>query len=253
MRRIKIEVMYEGTNFVGFQVQPKGESVQSTLESALEKVLGEKVRVVASGRTDAGVHAICQVCHFDTKNTVAKMDNIVRGTNIYLPAEVKVISATEVDKNFHAKNSAKKKTYQYFCYLSKTPLPLFENRAMQVGFDVDVENMQKAAKFLVGKHDFSSFCAANSGRNDFVRNVLSIEIRQAQLLGFDLIVFEICGEGFLYRMVRNIVGTLLEVGGGKRSAKDVKEILEAKDRKKAGRTAPACGLYLTNVNYITRG
>ena len=249
MRRIKIVVQYDGTQFVGFQVQPKGTSVQGELETAIARVVGHAVKVVPSGRTDAGVHAIAQVAHFDTTNENVSMDNIVRGTNINLPSTVKLVSAEEVDKSFHAKNTAKKKTYQYVCYLSRTELPLFENRAMQVGFTPNIVEMEKAAKHLVGKHDFSSFCAANSGRCDFVRNVLSIEIKQGTTFGCPLLIFEITGEGFLYKMVRNIVGLLLEVGRGKRTAQEVKQILEARDRKKAGRCAPPCGLYLKNVIY----
>ena len=249
MRRIKITIQYNGTEYVGFQIQPKGTSVQSELEGAIEKVVGHPVKVVPSGRTDAGVHAIAQVAHFDTTNGNVSMDNIVRGANINLPASVKLVSAEEVGENFHAKNTAKKKTYQYVCYLSRTELPLFENRAMQVGFVPNIAEMQKAAKHLVGKHDFSSFCAANSGRTDFVRNVLSIEIKQQTTFGCPMLIFEITGEGFLYKMVRNIVGLLLEVGRGKHTEREVKEILEARDRKKAGRCAPACGLYLKGVVY----
>ena len=249
MRRIKITVEYSGTNYVGFQVQPKVNSVQAEIETAISKVVGHSVKVVPSGRTDAGVHAIGQVCHFDTTNDNVTMDNIVRGTNINLPPDIKLVSAEETDKSFHAKNSTKQKTYQYVCYLSKTELPLFENRAMQVGFALNISEMEKAAKSLEGKHDFSSFCAANSGRTDFVRNVLGIKLKQETIFNCPLIIFEITGEGFLYKMVRNIVGTLLEVGRGKRTPQEVKEILDSRDRKKAGRCAPACGLYLKEVKY----
>ena len=249
MRRIKITIQYDGTNYVGFQVQPKGTSIQGEIENAIEKVVGHAVKVVPSGRTDAGVHAIAQVAHFDTTNVNVTMDNIVRGANINLPSTVKLVSAEEVDKRFHAKNTAKKKIYDYVCYLSKTELPLFVNRAMQVGFVPNIVKMEKAAKYLVGKHDFSSFCAANSGRTDFVRNVLGIELKQDAIFGCPLLIFEITGEGFLYKMVRNIVGLLLEVGRGKRTEQEVKQILEARDRKKAGRCAPACGLYLKEVVY----
>lgn len=249
MRRIKITIQYNGTDYVGFQVQPKGNSVQAELESAIAKVVGHEVKVVASGRTDAGVHAIAQVAHFDTTNDNVSMDNIVRGANINLPSDIKLISAEQTDKTFHAKNTAKKKIYQYVCYLSRTELPLFENRAMQVGFEINTKNIKKAAKNLVGKHDFSAFCAANSGRTDFVRNVLSIKLKEQNIFNFPLLIFEITGEGFLYKMVRNIVGTLLEVGRGKRTPQEVKEILNSCDRKRAGRCAPACGLYLKKVTY----
>ena len=249
MRRIKITIEYVGTNYVGFQVQPKGTSIQGEVEQAIQKVVGHAVKVVPSGRTDAGVHAIAQVAHFDTTNSSVSMDNIVRGANINLPPDIKLVAAEEVSKTFHAKNTAKKKTYQYVCYLSRTELPLFENRAMQVGFIPNIAEIEKAAKHLVGKHDFSSFCAANSGRTDFVRNVLSINIKKVTTFSCPMLIFEITGEGFLYKMVRNIVGTLLEVGRGKRAPQEVKEILDSRDRKRAGRCAPACGLYLKVVTY----
>lgn len=248
MRRILIGFMYDGNGFAGYQVQPKGETIQQVLEEAIAKVVSHKVAVVASGRTDAGVHAIEQVGHFDLLNDGISLDNLVRGTNSFLPSGIAVLWAKEVDKNFHAQKTAKKKTYRYICYQSDVELPLFVGRAAWIRGDVDVEAMKKAALCLVGEHDFSSFCASNSGRVDFVRTIYSIEIEKQNGI-VPLIVFEVCGNGFLYKMVRNIVGLLLEVGQGRRKPEDVNGILRAKDRKLSGKTAPACGLYLKKVEY----
>ena len=248
MRRFVVGVQYDGAGFVGFQKQPKGKSVQQALENAIFEVARENVNVIGCGRTDSGVHAIESIAHFDIENQKLSPSNLVGGCNVNLPAGVKILWAKEVGENFHAQKSAKKKTYAYVCYVSKVELPIFAGKAAQILEMPNIEKMRQAANFLVGLHDFSSFCASRSGRENFQRRVFSINIEQRESV-VPMLVFEICGNGFLYKMVRNIVGTLLEVGQGRREPGEVEDILKAKDRKRAGRTAAACGLYLKKVEY----
>lgn len=246
MRRIAIGLQYAGENFVGFQKQPKGVTVQSEVEAALSSVLQEQVKITGSGRTDSGVHAVEQVAHFDTKSKIS-LDGMVLGANTHLK-NVKILWAKEVDKTFNAQKTAKKKTYEYICYVSKIELPLFTGRATRLDKLPNIKAMQQAASYLVGERDFTSFCAAGSALENKVRKVLEIKITKSELL-VPIIKFSVTGNGFLYKMVRNIVGTLLEVGSGKRAPEEVKEILDAKNRKLAGKTAPAEGLYLKRVEY----
>jgi len=244
MRRIKLILEYDGTGYAGWQVQPNGDTIQGRVEEALEKVLREKVRIHGSGRTDAGVHARGQVAHFDAESNLP-LKNIRDGANTYLPPDIAIIRAEEAAPDFHARYSARGKIYRYRVLLRETRSPLFLNYACRLSHPVDVEKMRIASRSLIGKHDFSAFEASGSSIQDKVRQLSRLEIREEG----ENLEFEFQGNGFLYKMVRNIVGTLLEVGKGNLSPEDIKEILRSRDRENAGPTAPAAGLCLIQVLY----
>ena len=244
MSRYKLTIEYDGTNFAGYQVQPSKRTVQSELEDALLKIYGERVPTFASGRTDAGVHALGAVVHFDAPKQIK--NNIQDALNSFLPADLKVVKVEKVSDDFDARFSTKKKTYGYKFYLSRYERPLFENKALRVNDNIDVDKMKEACKYIVGKHDFTSFVARKSRKTDFVREIYSAEIIDTADGCF---MFKISGNGFLYNMVRIIMGTLLFVGSGKFKPEEIENIIDAKDRQKAGKTVPPHGLYLLSVEY----
>lgn len=244
MRRIKVTLEYDGTGYAGWQVQPNGDTIQERVEEALAKVIREKIRIHGSGRTDAGVHARGQVAHFDIGSNLP-LKNIRDGANAYLPPDIAIIQVEEVSPDFHARYNARGKIYRYRVLLRETRSPLSLDYACRISVPVDIEVMRIAGQNLVGEHDFSAFEASGSSIRNKVRQLSRLEIREEG----EMLEFELQGNGFLYKMVRNIVGTLLEVGKGKLSLEDVKDILESKDRTQAGPTAPANGLYLLRVIY----
>lgn len=245
MERFKLVVQYDGTDFSGFQIQPEKRTVQGELEKVLEFLVGEKVRIYASGRTDTGVSAFAQVCHFDTEKEIdaKKLEVSLNGL---LPADVAVPSVEKVGMDFDSRFTAKKKTYQFRFYVSRYELPLLERSAVRINDYADVKMMNEACKFLIGTHDFSSFVAAKSGKTDFVRTIYDAKIVE---IGDGIFAFEVTGNGFLYNMVRIIFGTLLKVAYGKMRPEEMKDIIEAKDRKRAGKTMPAKGLVMKSVVY----
>ncbi|MBA4549411.1 tRNA pseudouridine(38-40) synthase TruA [Thermoactinomyces intermedius] len=244
MKKIKLVIAYDGTDFSGFQSQPGQRTIQGTLEEALRKITGEAVSVHGSGRTDAGVHALHQVCHFTTSSPipVEKYPYILRRT---LPRDVLALSAEEAPMDFHAQKSAKWKTYRY--RLDLRPIPdLFERRfRTHVPVSLDVEKMREAAGYLVGTHDFTSFCSAKTEIQDKVRTIYQCRLEQEP----GGLVIEVTGNGFLYNMVRIIAGTLVEVGKGRIRPEAIPGIILAKDRQKAGPTFPPEGLVLVKVGY----
>ncbi len=244
MKRILLKLEYRGTQYSGWQVQNNAITVQKTLENALFRLTGEKIRVTASGRTDEGVHALCQVVHFDTESTIPP-ENFCRALKSVLPPDVVCFGSQEVSPDFHARFSAKRKTYVYRMYRAEFESALLFDRAVRVDCDLDVSAMQAACVFLIGEHDFASFLASGSAVKDTVRTVFDATLTE----NGEEILFEITGNGFLYNMVRIIVGTLLSVGEGKLKPEQMKEIIQACDRSKAGRTAPPQGLYLKSVEY----
>jgi len=244
MRRIKLTLEYDGTGYAGWQIQPNGDTIQQRVEEALEKVLREEIRIHGSGRTDAGVHALGQVAHFDTLSSLPPA-NIRDGANTYLPQDIAIIRAEEAEPDFHARYSARGKIYRYRVLLRPTRSPLNLDFAYRLSGPVDSAQMRIAARNLVGRHDFSAFEASGSSIHDKVRTLERLDIQEEG----EMLVFELQANGFLYKMVRNIVGTLLEVGKGSLSPEDVRDILESKDRTQAGPTAPANGLYLLQVIY----
>ena len=244
MSRYKLTLEYDGTNFAGYQVQPGKRTIQRELENTLFQIYGEKVPTFASGRTDAGVHALGAVVHFDAPKQIK--NNIQDAMNSFLPSDLKVVKVERVGDDFDARFSTKKKTYGYKFYLSRYERPLFNNKALRVNDNIDVEKMKEACKYLIGKHDFTSFVARKSGKTDFVREIYCAEILD---INDGCFMFKISGNGFLYNMVRIIMGTLLFVGSGKFAPEDVKKIIDAKDRRIAGKTVSPCGLYLLGVDY----
>ena len=245
--RYKIDIEYDGTNLVGWQKQREGDSVQSLLSCAIKDFCGEDAEVFGAGRTDAGVHAIAQTAHFDISKE-SEPFKLREGLNYYLrtyDAPVSVLTAEVVDEDFHARFSAKSRSYIYRILNRRAPAVLEKNRVWWVPVPLDVEKMKEGAKYLIGHHDFTSFRAAECQALSPMKTLDKIEITQDG----EEIKFYVEAKSFLYHQVRNIVGTLKMVGDGHLKPEDVKTILEAKDRKKAGPTAPACGLYFYQVKY----
>lgn len=243
----KLTIEYVGTNYCGFQKQfdLQQKSVEETLEVAIYKLSQEQPKIFASGRTDAGVHALGQVIHFNLNKKFTPY-KIQMGMNNYLREEdISVLSCEEVDENFHSRFDAKMRHYRYRIINRKAPLTIEKNRAWHVAQKLDVEEMKKAAEFLIGEHDFSSFRDAECQAKSPIRTVKKITIEKFG----EEILFEISAKSFLHHMVRNIVGTLVWIGSGKFSATEMKKFLAAKDRTKSGPNAPACGLYFLKVDY----
>lgn len=243
--KIKLTVTYDGTNYCGWQVQPNKITVQQTLEDALYKLTGEKIKVVGSGRTDAGVHAEGQVAHFERENDNIPPEKYAIALNIILPDDVKVISSERVDDDFSARRSAKRKTYVYRTYVSSAILPLKDRFALQIEKQPNVSAMRECARLIEGEHDFKAFCASGSEVKTTTRTVYSIDIIESG----NEITFSVTGSGFLYNMVRIIVGTLLAVGRGKIGKSEVMDMLNTGKRSLGGKTIPAKGLCLKQVEY----
>jgi len=244
MRNIKLTVAYEGTAYNGFQRQMNGIGIQEILEVKLAKVFGHPLKMYGAGRTDAGVHAYGQVVNFKTTGTIP-VERIPPASRCLLPHDIVVTKAEEVSEGFHAQYAAKSKIYIYKLYLQKTPNPFLRNYAWHIVKKLDVKALQEASQMIVGTHDFSAFRAAGGATMNPVRTIMSVDCQSTD----DILEISYWGTGFLYHMVRNLTGTLVEVGIGRRSSKDFKTILEGRDRGKAGITAPAHGLYLAEVKY----
>ncbi|WP_069840420.1 tRNA pseudouridine(38-40) synthase TruA [Bacillus sp. F56] len=244
--RLKCTISYDGHLFNGYQVQPGKRTVQDELEKALAVLhkSKERIPVVSSGRTDSGVHAAGQVIHFDTPLAIPA-ERWPYALNALLPDDIAVKQAEIADDGFHARFSAVKKEYRYFVYTEKHPDVFKRHYAYHFSYRLNVQDMREAAKHLIGTHDFTSFCAAKTEVQDKVRTIYELDWTETD----NGLQMRITGSGFLYNMVRIIVGTLLDAGIGKISPDDVKSMLEAKDREAAGRTAPGHGLYLWNVYY----
>lgn len=241
--RVILGISYDGKDFCGWQIQPNGRTVQQVIEDALLKLTGEKCSITGSGRTDSGVHALCQIAHFDTSSSIPA-EKYAFALNGILPSDVQVLFSMKAKDDFHARFGAKKKTYRYTFYQSEVKLPLLEPYAQRIE-KVDFKKMQEGAKYIVGTHDFKCFLASNSSVKDTVRTVYSCKLTKKG----NQIILEICGNGFLYNMVRTIAGTLLYVGEGKFEPEQIKSIIEGKERALAGKTMPAKGLMLKNVCY----
>ena len=244
--RYKLTISYDGSDFYGFQRQRGLISVQQCLEEALSTKLNAPVTTVCAGRTDAGVHALGQVVHFDS-NQILPADFGFR-LNPLLPESIAVSSCKQVPDTFHARFSAKKKTYRYDIYTSKIHAPLKRRYAHICVYDLNVENMKKACACLAGEHDFRSFALAESVRGkSTVRTIYDIHIEEGE--GGKLLSLFVTGNGFLHNMVRAIAGTLIDVGRGRFSPEDMQSILESRDRRRAGKTVEGCGLFLVSVEY----
>lgn len=245
MARIKATIQYCGCNYSGFQVQPNAVTVQEVLENALSRVYNAKINVTASGRTDSGVHALGQVIHFDVPITSLPCEKLPFAVAQYLPNDVSIINAEEVDGEFHARYSCKSKTYKYRLICSEYNLPFEYGRAWICNYHLDIDTMKDAAKCFLGEHDFKTFMASGSSVKSTIRNITRLDICEYG----NCIEFVVSANGFLYNMVRIIVGTLVDVGRGRIDVSDIDGIIESRERAKAGKTAPPDGLYLLSAEY----
>lgn len=243
----KFTVAYDGTDYCGWQIQPNGVSIQELLEKYISILAKQPVHIIGSGRTDAGVHARGQVANFHT-DTSLELKRFQYSLNSMLPGDIRINSVEKAPLDFHARYSAIAKTYHYHLRLGKTQDPFQRLYSTHIQVPIDIEKLKEAAKILIGTHDFSSLANEahkGSAAHDAVRTLYRLEV-----IEYDQNVrLEFEGNGFLYKMVRNIVGLLIEVASGKRPVEQVAAIMGAKDRRSAGQTAPAHGLFLMHVNY----
>ena len=245
MKRVMLTVAYDGTAYHGWQIQPNGETIEGILNRCLSETLGEKIEVIGASRTDSGVHAMGNIAVFDTDSPIPA-DKISYALNQRLPEDIKIQKSEEVASDFHPRHCESRKTYEYRIYCAPFPMPVKRLYAHYTYIPMDVERMRRGASYLVGKHDFKSFCSAEAQVETTVRQVDSVEVVQEG----QEIVIRVAGRGFLYNMVRIIAGTLMEVGRGHIAPEEVKTILEARDRQAAGPTAPACGLTLVKYEFL---
>ncbi len=245
MKRVKLIVAYDGTNYCGWQVQPNQTTVEGVLNATLREFFKEDITVIGASRTDSGVHAMGNVAVFDTE-TRMPAEKISYALNQRLPEDIRIQKSEEVEADFHPRHQECRKTYRYRVVASEFPNPVKRLYTHFVYRALDLEKIREAASYLVGTHDFKSFCSVNTQVKETVRTIYDIQVKQIE----DEVIFEVNGNGFLYNMVRIIAGTLLQVGMGAINPKDIPEILEAKDRTKAGPTAPAKGLMLVEIEYL---
>jgi tRNA pseudouridine38-40 synthase len=254
MRNLKLIIAYDGTDFRGWQRQPEGPTIQRTLEEAIARIVGHKVQAHGSGRTDAGVHAARQVANFKTDCPIPA-PNLLKALNNLLPASIRVREVTEMADNFHARLNARSKTYRYRILQAPVALPFINRFVYHYPYALDRRKMAEAARVFKGEHDFTSFAAMGEGGNSEGEEETTSAVRKIYSSRFlwrpklEMLIYEIRGSGFLHHMVRNSVGTLIEVGRRKREPGDLLRILEARDRAQAGPTAPASGLCLMKVEY----
>ena len=244
MKRIMLEIAYDGTNYCGWQIQPNGITVEEVLNKKLSELLKEEIAVIGASRTDSGVHALANVAVFDT-NTKIPGDKIKFALNQRLPNDIRIQTSKEVSLQFHPRRCNSRKTYEYYILNRRMDIPLERLYSYFVYMPLDFEKMKEAAVYLVGEHDFMSFCSAGSQVTDTVRTIYALDLTKEN----DMIKIHIEGNGFLYNMVRIIVGTLVKVGLGVYPPEHVKEILDARDRMASGPKAPARGLRLVQIAY----
>jgi len=245
LRNVKIIIEYDGTRYNGWQSQKNGTGIQEILTNAIHQVCSDVDKINGAGRTDAGVHAFGQTANFLTESKIP-IKKMATAINVYLPKDIVVKSAEEVSKDFHSRYSAKGKKYMYVVNNSNTRSALDFYREYYFDYEIDYKSMKKAAEIFEGTHDFRGFMASGSSVKDTIRTISKIQIKKKD---DGRIIFNFTGDGFLYNMVRILVGTLLDVGIGKIKLEDLREIILSKDRKKAGKTVPAQGLYLVEVYY----
>lgn len=244
MRNIKLTIAYDGTCYNGWQRQDKVKTIQGEIENAMMKVFEKKHNLHGAGRTDAGVHARAQVANFKTSSTIP-IDKIVKAINSLIPTDIAILKAEEKDSSFHSQYNAKQKFYRYQIFNSQNRDPFKESNFWRVGYNLNLTLMRKEIKCLIGQHDFKSFKASEKIEKRTVRVVNFLEINKKK----NDILIDIKGEGFLYNMVRNIVGTLVDIGRGYLPEESMNNILSKKDRTQAGQTAPSKGLFLMDVSY----
>ena len=244
IKRIGIVVAYDGTNYNGWQIQPNGVTIQGILNETLSKLLGEKIEVMGASRTDAGVHSMGNVAVFDTQTRIPA-GKISYALNQFLPEDIKIQLSEEVEPDFHPRYCDSEKTYQYRILNRRFPVPTERLYSYFYHYDLDVEKMREATSYLIGRHDFASFCGAGAQVKSTVRTITRMEVFREG----DIVTIEVSGTGFLYNMVRILAGTLIEIGNGQYPPERMKEILDARSREAAGPTAPAHGLTLMGIRY----
>lgn len=245
MQRFKCKIAYDGSSFSGYQIQPNKRTVQGEIENTLQKLhKGELTKVFASGRTDAGVHAKGQILHFDSPLNIPEHKYRI-ALNSLLPEDISILEVEKADEAFHARFSVTGKEYRYFVYTGQVRDPFSRKYAYHFPYPIDLAAIRSASQHLVGTHDFTSFCSAKTEVEDRIRELREIEVIEEE----NMVTFRFVGNGFLYNMVRILVGTLLQVGTGDIDGNQIPDILSKKDRIYAGKTAPPQGLYLWEVHY----
>lgn len=245
MRNIRLTIEYDGKEFNGWQKQPNKLNIQGTIEKALERITGEEIDLMASGRTDRGVHALGQVANFKT-NSKLPIEKFPIAINSNMKSSIRIKDAEEVDERFHSRLSCKRKTYRYVINNSKYGSSIYRNLETHIPVKLNIDKMKEAVKYFEGEHDFKAFRASGTSSKSSVRTIYKAEIIERP---DERIWIELTGNGFLYNMVRIISGTLVDVGLGKIEPEEIKNIIESKDRQKAGKTLAPQGLFLVNVEY----
>ena len=244
MRNIRLTIEYDGKEFNGWQKQPNKLNIQGNLEKVISDLTKEKIEIIGSGRTDAGVHALGQVANFKTNSNIP-IEKFAIAINSRIKQSIRIKKAEEVDERFHSRYNCKRKTYRYIINTSETGSAIYRNLEYNIKMQLDVKKMQEAVKFFVGEHDFSAFKSSGTSSKSSVRTIYNAKVEQDG----ERIIIELTGNGFLYNMVRIISGTLVEVGLNKIKPEDITKIIESKNRQNAGKTLPPCGLYLVSVEY----
>ncbi len=259
MRRVLLKVAYDGTRYAGFARQPGQETIEGILDQTISELTGEQIRVIGASRTDAGVHALCNIAVFDTESRIPP-EKFSYALNRRLPSRIRIQDSFEVAADFHPRHCSTVKTYEYHIYNAEFEDPLHRMYSFHTWYPLDVEAMDRAGQALVGEHDFKSFCSIYTQAETTVRTILSLHVTAEPALtacaaGQNVITprditIRVQGAGFLYNMVRIIAGTLIEVGRGARKPEEVAGILQARDRRAAGPTAPAAGLILVSYQFL---
>ena len=256
LKRVFLRVAYDGTRYHGYQIQETATTIEGELHKAICDLTGEDVELIGGSRTDAGVHAKANVCVFDTESPIPG-DRFIFALNQRLPEDIVILESKEVEADFHPRHCDSVKTYEYRIHCSELPDPIKRLYFAQTSYKLDTAKMQEASKYIIGEHDFSSFCASGAQVDSKIRTVYSCEVSMVTTdekdavddWGYDIVI-KVSGNGFLYNMVRIIAGTLMEVGRGHIEPIKVRDIIEAKDRACAGPTAPACGLTLWSYEFV---
>ncbi len=243
-KRIRLVVAYDGTNYHGWQLQKNGNTIEQELNKALSSLLGEEIAVIGASRTDAGVHALGNIAVFDTISPIPA-EKYSYALNQRLPEDIRIQNSDQVENDWHPRHQNSKKTYEYRIYLGEFPMPVKRLYTLHCYHALSVEAMEEAARYLVGEHDFKSFCQVNAQVESTVRTLYEVTVEKKE----QELVIRVCGNGFLYNMVRIIAGTLIEVGQGKRKPEELAGIIEKKDRSAAGPTAPPQGLILMKYEF----
>lgn len=247
--RYVLKIAYDGTEYAGWQRQKNALSVQECLENALEQALDIDVRVVASGRTDAGVHAAGQVCHFDSDSLTVPPEKLPDCLNRFLPPDVRLLEGWEGRDGFDSNRSAKRKTYCYSLYESRREMPLLERYAVRVDELPKIEDLRRVAKLFEGEHDFKAFCASGSSVKTTVRTVYEVKVEEMETFALRVVKIYVTGNGFLYNMVRTMAGELLDLASSKKAEESLQKAFQTGDRNLLGKTMPAKGLLLQSVEY----